>query len=174
MQAWQALWHDDRGAVLSAEMVLVGTLGVVGATVGLKAVADSVNGELIDVARALRSLDQSYAFRGIEGCGASTAGSAFQQEPVAQSLEKLDDLIEDLRESEADDDDEPRKQQGTAPAGAAAPPKAAERKQPPMTDAASPSADPAAGKPMGGQPPEKAPAKPAPKKKPKEKTEVIL
>ena len=41
------------------------------------AVRDAVNGELFDLARALRSLDQSYAFRGVQGCGAWTAGSAY-------------------------------------------------------------------------------------------------
>ena len=44
---------------------------------GLDAVARSVNGELTDVARALRRLDQSYAVRGFQGCGACTAGSVF-------------------------------------------------------------------------------------------------
>lgn len=34
-----------------------------------------VHGELQDVARALRGLDQSYAYRGMVGCGAATAGS---------------------------------------------------------------------------------------------------
>ncbi len=44
---------------------------------GLDAVARAVNGELTDVARALRRLDQSYAVRGFQGCGAWTAGSVF-------------------------------------------------------------------------------------------------
>lgn len=39
-------------------------------------IRDAVNSELFDLARALRSLDQSYAYRGIQGCGAWTAGSA--------------------------------------------------------------------------------------------------
>lgn len=40
-------------------------------------VRKSVNRELHDVARALQSLDQSYAIRGFQGCGAATAGSVF-------------------------------------------------------------------------------------------------
>lgn len=44
---------------------------------GMERVTKSVNRELHDVARALRSLDQSYAIRGFQGCGASTAGSVF-------------------------------------------------------------------------------------------------
>ncbi len=44
---------------------------------GPTAVRNSVNDELLDVARALRRIDQSYGFRGIQGCGAWTAGSAY-------------------------------------------------------------------------------------------------
>ena len=88
------LGRDDAGAVLSSELVLVGTLGVVGATVGLNAVATSVNEELEDVAFAIRSLDQSYEIRGVKGCGAWTAGSVFHQEPVKVSLRELDDQID--------------------------------------------------------------------------------
>ena len=38
---------------------------------------NSVDSEMSDVARAFRKLDQSYAFRGMQGCGSWTAGSAF-------------------------------------------------------------------------------------------------
>jgi hypothetical protein len=38
---------------------------------------DAVNGEFHDVAKALRSLDQSYYYRGMRGTGSWTAGSAF-------------------------------------------------------------------------------------------------
>lgn len=40
-------------------------------------VRDAVGGELHDVARALRRIDQSYGYRGMVGCGSYTAGSAF-------------------------------------------------------------------------------------------------
>ena len=43
----------------------------------LEHVGGVVNEELSDVARALRSLDQSYTFRGVRGRGAATAGSVF-------------------------------------------------------------------------------------------------
>ena len=45
---------------------------------GPTAVRNSVNDELLDLARALRRIDQSYGFRGIQGCGAWTAGSAYR------------------------------------------------------------------------------------------------
>ncbi len=93
MKWLQALWRDESGAVLSSELVLVGTVGVIGATVGLSAVKNSINQELVDVAKAIRSLDQSYCFEGTEGCGAWTAGSSFKQEPVEKSLQKMDRQI---------------------------------------------------------------------------------
>ena len=44
---------------------------------GRLAVRDAVNAEFFDIARALRSLDQSYAFKGISSSKAFTAGSCF-------------------------------------------------------------------------------------------------
>lgn len=44
---------------------------------GMNLVSQSVNQEFRDVARAFRSLDQSYSLRGFQGCGAATAGSVF-------------------------------------------------------------------------------------------------
>ena len=88
------LWNDEAGFIVSAETVLVGTVAVVGATVGLNALATSVNEELTDVAMSIRSLDQSYSYKGFEGCGASTAGSSFKQQDVKVSLKELDKQIE--------------------------------------------------------------------------------
>ena len=46
MNIFTRFLQDERGFVLSAEAVLLGTVGVIGATVGLGAVAESVNDEL--------------------------------------------------------------------------------------------------------------------------------
>src|SRR5690606_4419320 len=54
------LWTDERGFVISSELVLLGTLGVLGATAGLHVAATAIDEELFDVACAFRSLDQSY------------------------------------------------------------------------------------------------------------------
>ena len=94
------LWRDETGVLLSAEAVVVGTVAVVGLTTGLTVVAKSVNEELQDVAFAIRSLDQSYSIPAIEGCGAKTAGSSFQQEPVKKSLEELAAVIEKAEKEE--------------------------------------------------------------------------
>lgn len=84
-----ALWNDERGFIISAELVLIGTLCVLGLITGLTLVRDSVGGELSDFACAIRSLDQSYAYSGFRayktgrrcagGVKAYTAGSCFNQ-----------------------------------------------------------------------------------------------
>ncbi len=89
MSLFMQLLRDEQGFVLSAESVLLGTVGVIGATVGLSAVAKSVNDELTEVAMAFRSLDQSYHFEGASGCVACTAGSCYVQPPVEESLKQL-------------------------------------------------------------------------------------
>lgn len=71
------LWMNEEGFVLSTEMMLYGTVGVVGATTGLAAFRDAVNSELGDLSRAIGSLDQSYCISPVTGHGAYTAGSAF-------------------------------------------------------------------------------------------------
>jgi len=82
-----ALWNDERGFILSAELVLIATLCVIGLITGLTLVRDSVAGEFGDIAAAMRSLDQSYSYSGFRayktnrcgGCKAYTAGSCFNQ-----------------------------------------------------------------------------------------------
>lgn len=108
MSLLHALWTDESGFVLSAEAVLIGTVGVVGATVGLNMAAHSVNEEMKDFAFAIRSLDQSYVIPAQSGCGAWTAGSCFQQENVEDSLadlcamdvdaEKIEEVQKEIRE----------------------------------------------------------------------------
>jgi hypothetical protein len=101
MNLWKMLLQDERGAILSAEAVLVGTIGVAGATVGLSAAARSINEELGEAALAFRSLDQSYTIPEIRSGHAWTAGSSFIQPSVEESREKLQKQMErDLRRQE--------------------------------------------------------------------------
>jgi Flp pilus assembly pilin Flp len=77
------LFHDECGAVISAELVLVLTILVIGVIVGLSEVAVAVNTELNDVSNAIGALDQSYFFTGFRGQGFldklknATAGSRY-------------------------------------------------------------------------------------------------
>ena len=58
------LWNDDFGAIISAELVLVMTIVVLGVIVGLSEVAVAVNTELNDVSNAIGALNQNYFFTG--------------------------------------------------------------------------------------------------------------
>jgi hypothetical protein len=71
------LWRDDDGFVVSSELVMYGTMGVIGVGAGYTAVRDTMNTELNDVAKALGSMDQSYYISGVSGHCSFTAGSAF-------------------------------------------------------------------------------------------------
>ena len=71
------MWQDDSGALIATEWVFVATILIIGLVVGLKAVQSAVEGELLDLANAISSLNQSYSFGGSSGCCASAAGSSF-------------------------------------------------------------------------------------------------
>jgi len=71
------LWNDEAGAIVSAEIMLVATILVIGMVVGLKSVRDSVLTELADVAQAIANVDQSYSYSGVNGHAASSTGSQF-------------------------------------------------------------------------------------------------
>ncbi len=89
MQPLNDLWQDECGLVLSAEVVTIGTLGVLGAVVGLNAAGTAVDQELKEFAGAIRSLDQSYGYSGHQSCRAWTAGSYYRQQDVQQSVNDL-------------------------------------------------------------------------------------
>lgn len=79
----KALRQDENGVILSTEIVIIGSLLVIGLITGLTCLQKAVNGELQDVANAIGSLDQTYSFSahhktGFGGqCCAYTAGSSF-------------------------------------------------------------------------------------------------
>jgi len=58
------LLNDEAGFIISAELVLVATLLVIGLIVGLSEVQHAVVSELNDVAEAIGSLNQCYSFSG--------------------------------------------------------------------------------------------------------------
>jgi Flp pilus assembly pilin Flp len=58
------LLNDEAGFIISAELVLVATLLVIGLIVGLSEVQHAVVTELNDVADAIGELNQSYSFSG--------------------------------------------------------------------------------------------------------------
>jgi len=69
----------EGGFVMTSELLLLSTTIVIGLVVGLSTMRDAVTAEMEDVAEAIGSLDQSYAFDGlINGEGtAEISGSGF-------------------------------------------------------------------------------------------------
>lgn len=75
---WRRLKQDESGFVISSELVLVGTVCVVGMVVGLEAVSSAVNNEMNDLAHAFGAVNQSYNYRSIAKVGhARVSGSGF-------------------------------------------------------------------------------------------------
>lgn len=114
MNVFKKLWTDEVGVVMSAETVMLGTMGVLAVTAGVGTMTTAVNGELNEMGMAFRSFDQSFSvpgFRmslgggsgsgsgncnggraGISGSGggfSGTVGSSFTQPSAVQSRAQL-------------------------------------------------------------------------------------
>ena len=70
-------WNEEAGFIVSAELVLVATILVIGMITGLTSVRDAVITELADVGQAISNINQSYSIGGVSGRSASTPGSLF-------------------------------------------------------------------------------------------------
>lgn len=107
MKILKRLWADEVGVVMSAETVMLGTMGVLAMTAGVGTMATAVNGELGDMSKAFRSFDQSFSapgfrtsFGGSTGGGQSmssfssgaggTHGSSFTQSSAEVAKSQLD------------------------------------------------------------------------------------
>jgi hypothetical protein len=66
------LWADEGGAIVSAEIVVVMTILVIGVITGLTSLRDAVITELADVGGAIAWLDQSYILHGVKAHSSST------------------------------------------------------------------------------------------------------
>ncbi|MCH9727090.1 MAG: Flp family type IVb pilin [Planctomycetes bacterium] len=62
-------WNDENGFVLSAELVIILTVAVLGMIVGLSYVQTAVVSEFTDIAGAINSLNQNYAYTGFYSTG---------------------------------------------------------------------------------------------------------
>lgn len=70
------LWRDESGFVFSVEMLLLGTVVVIGLIVGHTSIRDALNCELSDIGGALQDLNQSYIFS-FENSDGDTIESSF-------------------------------------------------------------------------------------------------
>lgn len=71
------LIHDEAGFIVSAELVMIATLGVLAMAVGLSEVAWNINNELQDVGRAFGSMNQSFSAYGQTGNHGTNGGSSY-------------------------------------------------------------------------------------------------
>src|SRR5262245_45405381 len=72
-----SLWKDEAGFIVSAELVLLATIVVIGMIVGLSSVRDATITALSDVGGSLSNLAQSFRLGGTAGPGSNSMGSAF-------------------------------------------------------------------------------------------------
>ena len=71
------LLRDDAGFVVSSELVLLGSITVLGLITGLTTMRDQVVQEVGDVADAFSEINQSYSYSAISGHTSFTAGGGF-------------------------------------------------------------------------------------------------
>lgn len=81
------LWNDECGVILSAEIVIIGTILVIGMIVGLVELQSAVVAELSDIGDAIGNLDQSYQTSGLSSykssgrIKAATHGASYHDKP---------------------------------------------------------------------------------------------
>ncbi|MDA0833678.1 MAG: hypothetical protein O2955_07980 [Planctomycetota bacterium] len=96
MNLLQKLWNDDLGVIISAELILVSTIMVLGLITGMTCLQEAIVGEFKDLAGAFSALDQSYYFKGMRGCfnwcgrGSRTFGSAFSDNQIVSIPDDAD------------------------------------------------------------------------------------
>lgn len=88
-----ALLNDEAGFIVSAELVLIATLLVIGLIVGLSEVQHAVVTELNDVGDAIGCLNQSYYYTGFSKLktvdGGGNGFAAFTR--GSQKVDSIDD-----------------------------------------------------------------------------------
>jgi hypothetical protein len=96
-QLAREFWQDTQGFVVTAEMIILVTVLVLGLFTGLNILQSAVVSELTDVSASLQSLDQSYSlpsFRslcvGANSEGAITASSEFVDDSSADASDNSD------------------------------------------------------------------------------------
>lgn|GEM_PF-1217641 len=108
----KSLRRDEYGVILSTEIVIIGTLLVVGLISGIACLQTSVNNELQDLGGAVDALDQSYSFASIRKsgvigqCCVYTAGTSYynDERPVdlctelVGCIETADERVDDCVE----------------------------------------------------------------------------
>ena len=77
MNILKTLWRDERGVIASADLLLIGTICILGSIVGLATLRDEIVQELGDIATAVGQLNQSYSIASYTNGQFSVAGSTY-------------------------------------------------------------------------------------------------
>lgn len=77
MKTFTQFWADERGFVVSSELVLIATIVVIGLLAGLTTLRDQVALEMGDMANAIGAVRQGYSYSGVTAHTSSTAGARF-------------------------------------------------------------------------------------------------
>lgn len=85
------LFRDEAGVVVTPEIIIITTVGLLSLIAGWNAVSNALASELGDVANAVASLDQSYSYRGISaGVHATCSGSGYADSSQSFSVDAID------------------------------------------------------------------------------------
>ena len=87
------LINDEKGFIVSAEIVLIFTLVFCSVAVGVAVVKDALVQELGDVAEAIGALDQSYNYRAINAA-LGDSGTDFHARCAGSGFNDLEDLCD--------------------------------------------------------------------------------
>ena len=77
MNFLKTIWKDERGFIASTDLILIGTVLILGSIVGLATMRDEIVQELGDIATAIGQLNQSYSFAAFNNGQFSVAGSSY-------------------------------------------------------------------------------------------------
>ena len=86
----KTLWNDEAGVILSAELVLIGTILVLGMIVGLVELQCAVVAELSDLSSAFGNLSQSYETSGFQSLKVGSANDVKARTYGAAYSDKAD------------------------------------------------------------------------------------
>ena len=87
MNILNQLKNDEAGFIVSAELILVSTIVVLGMIVGLAEVSHGINQELEDVGSAFGGVNQSYSYslsHGAKGCSTGSSFNDYEDECDSQ------------------------------------------------------------------------------------------
>lgn len=76
----RTLNNDEAGFIVSAELVLIATIAILGLVVGLSEVSLNVNNELEDVGSAFACIQQTYSTETLCGHKGILGGSSFEDQ----------------------------------------------------------------------------------------------